>query len=249
MTKKRYKRREQRQRARKGPPPRPARKPAPPNTWQRLRANRPLFYGLAALAVLLVVGLVWGGTRLLGRRNTPAAGPTPGAAFSWSAPPEMSIDPSKRYSATIVTDKGEITLDLFAAQAPKTVNNFVFLARQGYYDGVTFHRVIEGFMAQTGDRTGTGGGGPGYRFEDEIHPDLKHDGPGVLSMANSGPNTNGSQFFITYDAQPHLDGKHTIFGRVTAGMEVVESLTLRDPLKNPDAPPGDVIRTIRITES
>jgi len=243
MTKKQYKRREKRVRARKGPAPKPALKPRPPSTWQRLTANRPLFFGLSALAVLLVAGLVWGGSRLL--RRPVAAEP---GTRSWSEPPAMTIDTNKRYTATIVTDKGEIELELFAAQTPKTVNNFCFLARQGYYDGVTFHRVIPGFMAQAGDPTGSGSGGPGYTFADEIVPELKHDGPGVLSMANSGPNTNGSQFFITYAAQPHLDGKHTVFGKVISGMDVLEQLTPRNPQTDPNAPPGDAIRTIRIAE-
>jgi len=256
MTKKKYKHREQHMRARKGPPARPPRKPAPTGLWQRLRANRPAFYGVALLAVLLIAGMVFGGSQWLLARPKPAPTPSPAAApsptkastRSWSAPPPMAIDPSKHYTATIVTDKGEITLQLFADKAPQTVNNFVFLARQGFYDGVTFHRVIPGFMAQTGDPTGTGAGGPGYTFADEFSPDLKHDGPGVVSMANSGPNTNGSQFFITYAAQPHLDGVHTVFGKVTAGMDVLEKLTPRDPQQNPNAPPGDRIRTIRITE-
>ncbi|HQJ27514.1 MAG TPA: peptidylprolyl isomerase [Thermoleophilia bacterium] len=141
----------------------------------------------------------------------------------------MVIDENKRYIATIGTSAGDIVIELFADKAPRTVNNFVFLARDGYYDGVTFHRVIKGFMAQGGDPTGTGTGGPGYRFDDEFHPALKHDGPGVLSMANAGPGTNGSQFFITYAATPHLDGRHTVFGRVIAGMEVVEAIPERDP--------------------
>ena len=128
-------------------------------------------------------------------------------AKQYSAPPEMVIDPSKRYTATISTDNGDIVIELFADKAPRTVNNFVFLARDGYYDGVTFHRVIKGFMAQGGDPTGTGSGGPGYKFADEFHPALKHDSPGILSMANAGPGTNGSQFFITYSATPHLDGQ------------------------------------------
>ena len=125
-------------------------------------------------------------------------------AKQYNAPPPMVIDPTKRYTATISTDLGDIVIELFADKAPHTVNNFVFLARDGYYDGVTFHRVIKGFMAQGGDPTGTGSGGPGYRFADEFHPALKHDGPGILSMANAGPGTNGSQFFITYtrDAAP-----------------------------------------------
>lgn len=164
----------------------------------------------------------------------------------YQAPPPMSIDVTKKYQATIVTDKGNIVLDLYADKAPNTVNNFVFLARQGFYDGTTFHRVIADFMAQGGDPTGTGTGGPGYKFADEFHPDLKHDGPGVLSMANAGPNTNGSQFFITFAATPWLDGKHTVFGRVTAGLDVLNSISLRDP--QTATTPGDVVRRIDITE-
>ncbi len=165
----------------------------------------------------------------------------------YTAPPPMEIDPSKTYIATIETERGDIVLELFADKAPNTVNNFVFLARQGFYDNTTFHRVLKGFMAQGGDPTGTGTGGPGYRFDDEFHPDLKHDGPGILSMANSGPNTNGSQFFITYEATPWLDGKHTVFGRVIEGMDVLESLRPRDPQMNPTFE-GDHIKTIRIEE-
>ncbi len=165
----------------------------------------------------------------------------------YQAPPEMEIDPTKSYVATIVTDKGDIVIDLFADRVPRTVNNFVFLARQGFYDDTTFHRVLSDFMAQAGDPTGTGRGGPGYRFADEFHPDLTHDGPGVLSMANAGPNTNGSQFFITYKATPWLDRRHAVFGRVSAGLDVLESLTPRDPSLNPSFP-GDRIETIRIEE-
>ena len=133
--------------------------------------------------------------------------------------------------ATIKTDKGEIQLDLHADKTPITVANFVNLAQRGYYDGVTFHRVIPNFMIQGGDPTGTGRGGPGYRFEDELDPSLRHDGPGVLSMANAGPGTNGSQFFITHGATPHLDGHHTVFGRVTAGQDVVDSIAQGDRMQ------------------
>ncbi len=164
----------------------------------------------------------------------------------YKAAPPMSIDPTKKYQATFVTDKGNIVIDLFADKAPNTVNNFVYLARQGFYDGTTFHRVIADFMAQGGDPTGTGTGGPGYQFADEFSADLKHDGPGVLSMANSGTNTNGSQFFITFAATPWLDGKHSVFGRVTQGMEALMAITLRDP--QTATTPGDVIRRIDITE-
>ena len=133
--------------------------------------------------------------------------------------------------AILKTDKGEIQLDLHADKTPLTVANFVNLAQRGYYDGVTFHRVIADFMIQGGDPTGTGRGGPGYRFEDEFDPDLRHDGPGVLSMANAGPGTNGSQFFITHGATPHLDDHHTVFGRVTAGQDVVDSIAQGDSMQ------------------
>jgi cyclophilin family peptidyl-prolyl cis-trans isomerase len=149
----------------------------------------------------------------------------------WNTPPEVKIDPQKKYTATLDTDKGLIVLELFADKAPRTVNNFVFLAREGYYDGTIFHRVISDFMAQGGDPTGTGTGGPGYRFADEFHPSLKHNKPGVFSMANAGPGTNGSQFFITHVPTPWLDGKHTIFGQVIQGMDVLLSIPPRDPTK------------------
>ncbi|UCF61058.1 MAG: peptidylprolyl isomerase [Anaerolineaceae bacterium] len=163
----------------------------------------------------------------------------------WDTPPEMSIDPETIYLATLVTEKGEIKIELFASKAPKTVNNFVFLARQGYYDGTTFHRVLPDFMAQGGDPTGTGGGGPGYTFEDEFHPDLRFDGAGYFAMANGGPNTNGSQFFITFGSTEYLTGRHTIFGKVVEGMDVVLSLSLRDPQENPDYL-GDLLQKVEI---
>lgn len=169
--------------------------------------------------------------------------PTPGRQV-YSEPPAMTLDRSKDYFATFVMERGEFRLRLFDDRAPLTVNNFVFLARDGFYNGVMFHRVIENFMAQGGDPTGTGTGGPGYQFEDEFHPELTHE-PGVISMANSGPNTNGSQFFITFGPTPHLDGRHTVFGKVVDGVEVVNNITLRQP-GSPVA--GDVIRTILIEE-
>ncbi len=162
----------------------------------------------------------------------------------YSQAPEMYIDVNKTYVATISTAKGDIVVQLFADRAPNTVNNFCFLAQQGYYDNTTFHRVIADFMAQAGDPTGSGGGSPGYRFSDEFHPELRHDKPGILSMANSGENTNGSQFFITYVPTPHLDDVHTVFGQVVRGMDVLTSLTLRDP--NQAATPGDLIESITI---
>jgi cyclophilin family peptidyl-prolyl cis-trans isomerase len=149
----------------------------------------------------------------------------------WNKPPEMVIDPNKKYTATLATDNGDIVIELFAEKVPRTVNNFVFLARSSYYDDTIFHRVIADFMAQGGDPTGTGTGGPGYRFADEFHPSLKHDKPGILSMANAGPGTNGSQFFITHVPTPWLDGKHAIFGQVIQGMDVLLSIPPRDPAK------------------
>ena len=148
----------------------------------------------------------------------------------WNSPPAMQIDAKKNYLATIETNRGTIELELYPEYAPKTVNNFVFLSEQGFYDGITFHRVINNFMIQGGDPTGSGSGGPGYRFEDEVRGNpLKHE-TGVISMANAGPNTNGSQFFITHSPQPHLNGKHTVFGKVVKGQDVVDAIRQGDPM-------------------
>jgi cyclophilin family peptidyl-prolyl cis-trans isomerase len=166
---------------------------------------------------------------------------------AYDRPPEMALDPDKDYHATLFTEKGTIRIKLFAEEAPETVNNFVFLAREGYFDGTTFHRVIEGFMAQGGDPTGTGTGGPGYIIPDEFHPDLRHDRPGVLSMANRGPNTGGSQFFITHVATPWLDDRHAVFGEVVEGMEVLNAIRERDPQQDPE--PGDAIERVEIEET
>lgn len=149
----------------------------------------------------------------------------------------MVIDPKKQYTATIQTNRGEIVIDLFADKTPRTVNNFVFLARDGFYDGIKFHRVIPDFMIQTGDPEGTGRGGPGYKFADEFHPSLRHSGPGILSMANAGPNTNGSQFFITHVKTDWLDDRHSVFGKVRSGQDVVDSIRQ-----------GDVMESVTITE-
>jgi len=165
----------------------------------------------------------------------------------WATPPLLEIDTKKKYQATLSTDKGDIVIDLFADKVPNTVNNFVFLARQGYYDDTIFHRVIADFMAQGGDPTGTGMGGPGYQFADEFDRSLKHDKPGILSMANAGPDTNGSQFFITHVPTPWLDFKHSVFGQVVKGMDVVMSIPPRDP-QRPQYP-GVKILKIDITES
>ena len=166
----------------------------------------------------------------------------------WSTPPAMQIDPKKKYRAHMETDKGTMVIELFADKTPKTVNNFVFLSREGYYDGVIFHRVISNFMAQGGDPTGTGTGGPGYKFGDEFHPSLRHDKLGILSMANAGPNTNGSQFFITHGPTPHLDNRHSVFGQVVEGLDVLMSIPQRDP-NNRSAPAVKITRvTIEETE-
>jgi cyclophilin family peptidyl-prolyl cis-trans isomerase len=215
-------------------------------------------YLAVGIVVLIVVALVLLYQFTVKRPLTTAVPPTLPApttaptsedkAKQWSQPPTMQIDPTKSYEAVIKTEKGDIRIQLYAAKAPNTVNNFVFLARQGFYDGVTFHRVIPGFMAQTGDPTGTGSGGPGYKFANETSPDLKHDSEGIVSMANAGKDTNGSQFFITYAAQSYLDGDYSVFGKVLEGMDVLKALTPRDPSKNPNAPAGDKITTIEIVE-
>lgn len=164
----------------------------------------------------------------------------------WNQAPAMEIDPAKTYTATITTDKGNMVIKLFAAEVPATVNNFVFLARQGYYDGTTFHRVIGNFMVQGGDPTGSGMGGPGYKFADEFHPSLRHSKRGILSMANAGPNTNGSQFFITHGPTPHLDNRHAVFGELIEGEDVLMAIPERDPSRG--GPAGQLV-SITIQES
>ena len=151
---------------------------------------------------------------------------------SYSSPPPITIDTNKSYTATFETDRGTVVCELYTKDAPETVNNFVFLAREGFYDGTVFHRVIADFMIQGGDPTGTGRGGPGYKFADEVKNNPRRHGVGSLSMANAGPNTNGSQFFITHVATPWLDGKHTVFGQVTQGQDVVNAVNQGDTLKS-----------------
>ena len=165
---------------------------------------------------------------------------------TYDGPPEMRLKPGYEYYANLATEKGTVKIRLFAEEAPETVNNFVFLAREGYFDGTTFHRVIPDFMAQGGDPTSTGMGGPGYSIPDEFHPDLRHDRPGILSMANAGPNTGGSQFFVTYVATPWLDDRHAVFGEVVEGMDVVGEIRERDPQRDRD--PGDAIERVEIEE-
>lgn len=194
----------------------------------------------------------------------PAAGSAPAGAVAGLNPPDGSLDTSKTYTAILELEKGgEIEIRLFDDLVPTIVENFVNLSRAGYYDGVTFHRVLAGFMAQGGDPTGTGTGDPGYKFADEFHVDARHDKPGIISMANSGADTNGSQFFITFVATPNLDAFdandqpkncasrsvscHAVFGEVVGGMDVLNGIRLRDPGTDPN--PGDAMRTIRIIEN
>ncbi len=187
--------------------------------------------------IILVLGLFF---------SVSCAGEAPSTpSKTYSSPPPMTIDSSKNYTAIIETEKGDLVLELFAGDVPITVNNFIFLAREGFYDGSTFHRVIPDFMAQGGDPTGTGRGNAGYFFDDEF-TEYTHTA-GALSMANAGPNTNSCQFFITYKAQPALDGKHTVFGQLVEGMDVLKKLTPRDPAQNPDFK-GDIIERIVIVE-
>ena len=198
---------------------------------------------------------------------TQASGDTNTVPSQVPSGPEMTIDPSKSYTATFTMEGGgQFVVELYADKAPITVNSFVSLARSGYFDGTTFHRVISGFMSQAGDPTGTGTGGPGYNFENEFHPDLRHDSAGILSMANAGIRngqaTNGSQFFITHVPTPNLDGLlpdgspkdcsafgqscHAVFGKVTSGLDVVTGMTGRDPQRA--TTPGDGIVSVLITE-
>jgi cyclophilin family peptidyl-prolyl cis-trans isomerase len=243
--------------ARKGARRSPRARPGKPSARRRDQKTEMLdvwlAVGIVAVIVAAFLGLYYFTVLRPARSPSPpkeaeevSSGTEP---LSWTEPPEMTLDLSKSYEALIRTEKGDVRVELFDDGAPITVNNFSFLARQGFYDGVTFHRVIPGFMAQTGDPTGTGSGGPGYTFEDEFDPSLRHDAEGILSMANRGPGTNGSQFFITLAPQPHLDDHHTVFGKVVEGMDVVTALTPRTPSEQPDAPPGDKILSIEIIES
>lgn len=213
---------------------------------------------VAVLIIALIVWQVWpepeaepaadstGAAVVEGER--PLAALTPAERNNYyTAAPEMTIDTDKTYEAIITTEKGEMRIRLFDDEAPITVNNFVFLANQGFYDGTTFHRVLADFMAQGGDPTGSGSGGPGYQFEDEFDDSLSFDRRGLLAMANSGPGTNGSQFFITFNGEnsAHLTGAHTIFGELVEGDDVLSAITLRDP---GSATPADVIERIDIVE-
>jgi peptidylprolyl isomerase len=203
---------------------------------------------LAASLLLGALALSCGGDDA-GQPSTPTSSPvlapTP---MTFAEQPEITISPDKKYFATVETTKGAFRIELRPDLAIQTVNSFIFLAREGFYDGVTFHRVIPGFVAQGGDPTGTGSGGPGYTLPDEFSPDVSFE-RGTVGMANTGlPNSSGSQFFIAYSDQPNLDGQYTVFAKVIEGMEVVDSLTPRDPDSDPNAPPGDTIITITIQE-
>ena len=199
--------------------------------------------------VLVIAAIIWA---VINSQRDQAAAPTnaqssPAEVKEYDSAPAMQIDPAKEYTATVkMANGGTFVIQLYPDKAPIAVNNFVFLARDGYYDGVTFHRVLDGFMAQGGDPTGTGRGGPGYQFVNE-DSDLRFDKAGVLAMANAGRDTNGSQFFITFSPQPRLDGGYTIFGQVISGMDVVNSISRRDPERFPTQP-GDAIETITIEE-
>jgi cyclophilin family peptidyl-prolyl cis-trans isomerase len=213
----------------------------------KTQQNRRMWIIIAIAILVLAVAI----SRIMtAQRPAPAVSgemPELVSANTYSGPPPMLIDTSKEYTATVKMEKGgEFVIQFYPEQAPITVNSFVFLAREGFYDGVTFHRVLDGFMAQGGDPTGTGGGGPGYKFVNE-DSELRFDKAGVVAMANAGRDTNGSQFFITFGPTPQLDGGYTIFGQVTSGMDVVNNLLRRDPNQRPDYE-GDKIESITIQE-
>jgi len=207
------------------------------------RARNTQFIALGVI-IVVVVALVW---ILLPSTDEPVSEAPEVAQLQYDSPPPVTIDENEQYFATVRMAKGgEFVIQLYPDKAPITVNNFVFLAREGYYDGTTFHRVLPDFMAQGGDPTGTGGGGPGYVFQNE-DSDLTFDKAGVVAMANAGRDTNGSQFFITFGPQEYLNGGYTIFGQVIEGMDVVMDIRLRDPQQNPDYV-GDAIESVTISE-
>lgn len=202
--------------------------------------------GLPGVPLVLINGQIYGGPRDYNSLNDIVRLIALGKR-QFACPP-MTVQANKQYIATLHTEKGDVVIQLFADKAPVTVNSFLFLVRNGWYDDVTFHRVIPELFAQTGDPSGTGKGNPGYYVITEINPTIKFDKPGMVAMVNSGPDTSGSQFFITYAAAPQFDGKYTIFGEVLSGMEVLESLTPRDAQPGTDTPPGDKLLGIEIEE-
>ncbi len=247
--------------SKKRPSNRPNSANRPKQRGAAAKASQSQFGGIqiAAIVVIVLVAAVILYLVITSQKPATTANPAatqPAAAqvavptvkhLSYNAAPPMTIDKSKQYTATVKMAKGgEFVIQLYPDKAPITVNSFVFLARQGFYNGVTFHRVLQGFMAQGGDPTGTGGGGPGYQFVNE-NSDLTFDKAGVVAMANAGPDTNGSQFFITFGPQPNLNGGYTIFGQVISGMDVVNAIRLRDPNQNPDYQ-GDAMESVTITE-
>ena len=213
---------------------------------QKKKTERIIQYiglGVLVVAVIGIAWVLWPGSTSQECQSSSSGG----RVDQFSAPPTMNIDVDKEYLATFkLVNGGEFVVKLFPDKAPKTVNNFVFLAKKCFYNGTTFHRVLDNFMAQGGDPTGTGMGGPGYEFENE-DSDLTFDKEGVVAMANAGRDTNGSQFFITFGPQEYLNGGYTIFGQVVEGIDVVKGITLRDPDANPDYS-GDVIESVVITE-
>ncbi len=221
------------------------------NKAQAQQSERTVQYVGLALVAIVVAFFLWQyvpwSSFAPKSEETSAGAVSSGGPKQYDAAPPMTIDANKKYFATVEMEKGgEFVIELYADKAPITVNSFVFLAREGYFNGVTFHRVLDGFMAQGGDPTGTGMGGPGYEFVNE-DSNLTFDKAGVVAMANAGRDTNGSQFFITFDAADFLNGGYTIFGQVTEGMDVVNGITRRDPDTNPSFT-GDAIKTITITE-
>jgi cyclophilin family peptidyl-prolyl cis-trans isomerase len=220
-------------------------KKAQPNNNIRLIAGAVIL--VAIIAIIIVVVTSQQPASPTAASSSTAALPAASGTKQWSAAPPMSIDKTKQYTATVKMAKGgEFVIQLYADKAPITVNSFVFLARQKFFDGVTFHRVLENFMAQGGDPTGSGSGGPGYKFVNE-DSDLKFDKAGVVAMANAGRNTNGSQFFITFGPATQLNGGYTIFGQVISGMDVVNGIKRRDPTQNPTFL-GDAIASVTISE-
>jgi cyclophilin family peptidyl-prolyl cis-trans isomerase len=224
-----------------------SRRPAPKSPISRIQLAA---LGVILLTVVVIIVLVITSQPPPVQQNEAqesGAAPELVGTKQYNSAPPMMIDPVKQYTATVKMAKGgEFVIQLYPDKAPVTVNSFVFLARQGYFDGVTFHRVLENFMAQGGDPTGMGGGGPGYKFDNE-DSDLKFDKAGVVAMANAGRNTNGSQFFVTFGPTPNLNGGYTIFGQVTSGMDVVNGIRRRNPDQNPNFV-GDAIETVTITE-
>lgn len=214
------------------------------NAW-----NNAQKIGMSGTPTLLINGEVWPSNVAMSAGNiSTVIKLTLLEDRQFSQCPPITINPTRQYTATLHTEKGDIVIELYADKAPLAVNSFIFLANNSWFDGTTFHRVIPGFVAQTGDPSGTGYGTPGYAFKNEVSSDLKFNGPGVVGMANAGVDSNGSQFFITYSAQPTLDGGYTIFGKVIQGMDVANNLTPRDPSQSGDLPAGDKILSVTIEE-